>query len=140
MILLDTSVLSRVFRRRRPGTEERRLRTLVEELMAGDVPVALPGIVLQEVLSGIRSERQFAELERRLLASFTVILPTTRDHVEAARLRNKCLASGLNASGPDCLIATLAIAGNHELFAADDDFPDLARNAPLKLYERISAT
>jgi hypothetical protein len=32
------------------------------------------------------------------------------------------------------------MAGNHELFAADDDFEDLTKHAPLKLYERISAT
>ena len=64
MILLDTSVLSRVFRRRRMGPEEQRLQAVVEELMSGDVPLGLPGIVLQEVLSGVRKEKQFADLER----------------------------------------------------------------------------
>ena len=135
MILLDTSVLSRVFRRRRMGPVERRFKSVVEELMAGETPLGLPGIVLQEVLSGVRNEQQFADLERRLLASFTVINPATRDYVEAARLRNKCLAEGLTASGPDCLIATLAMARANELFAADEDFRSIARHAPLKLYE-----
>lgn len=134
MILFDTSVLSRVFRRRRMGPEEQHVQAVVEELMAGDVPLGLPGVVLQEVLSGVQSEKQFADLERRLLASFSVLNPGTRDHVEAARLRNKCLAMGLAASGPDCLIASLAIAGNHELFAMDEDFRNLARHAPLKLF------
>ena len=77
MILLDTSVLSRVFRRRRMGPAERRFKSMVEELVAGKAPLGLPGIVLQEVLSGIRSKRQFADLERRLLASFTVVTPHT---------------------------------------------------------------
>jgi predicted nucleic acid-binding protein len=134
VILLDTSVLSRVFRRRRMGVEELRLQEVVEELMAGDVPLGLPGMVLQEVLSGVRAEKEFADLERRLLASFTILNPDTRDHVEAARLRNRCLAAGLTVSGPDCLIAALAIAGSHELFAMDDDFRALARHAPLKLF------
>ena len=133
MILLDTSVLSRAFRRRRPGLEELRLQRIVEGLMAGDVPLGLPGIVLQEILSGVRSEKQFFELEGRLLAAFTVVLPTASDHVEAARLRNKCLAKGLSASGPDCLIAVIAMSGRHELFTVDGDFEAISRHAPLKL-------
>ena len=89
---------------------------------------------VQKVLSGVRSEKQFADLERRLLASFGIVHSGTRDHIEAARLRNKCLAAGVSPSGPDCLIAVLAIAGDHELFAMDEDFRVLARQAPLKLF------
>ena len=133
MILLDTSVLSRVFRRARMGAEERRIQARLEELMAGDTWLGIPGVVLQELLSGIRSEAQFSELERKLVASFAVVNAQTRDHIEAAKLRNKCLATGLAVSGPDCLIATLAIAGDHELFAMDEDFAALARHSPLRL-------
>lgn len=135
MILFDTSVLSRVFRRSRPGPEEMRLQSAVAELMAGDAPLGLPGIVLQEVLSGVRSERQFAELERQFLAAFTLVLAGAADHVEAARLRNKCLTKGLNASGSDCLIAVLALSGSHELFTADADFEAMALHTPLKLFK-----
>jgi predicted nucleic acid-binding protein len=135
VILLDTSVLSRVFRRRQAGPVERRLQAVVEELMAGTAELGIPGIVLQEVLSGVRSPKQFVELERRLLASFSILNPSTRDHVEAARLANKCLAAGVSASGPDCLIAVLAISGGHELFAMDEDFEGLARHAPLKRFK-----
>jgi predicted nucleic acid-binding protein len=134
VILLDTSILSRVFRRSRPGPEEERLRLVVEDLMTGEAPLGLPGVVLQEVLSGVRSEKQFGDLKRRLLAAFTIVLPTTADHVEAAQLRNTCLTKGLSASGPDCLIAVTAIAGGHELFVADSDFEAIAKVAPLKLF------
>lgn len=135
MILLDTSVLSRAFRRRQPGAAERRLRDVVDGLLAGDEPLGLPAIVAQEVLSGIRSEEQFAALEGRLLSAFAIVHPITEDYVDAARLKNKCLSLGLNVSGIDCLIATLAISGEHELFAVDSDFLAIARHAPLKLYE-----
>ena len=135
MILLDTSVLSRAFRRRSPGAEERRVRAVVEDLLDGEVPLGLPGIVLQEVLTGIRSDTQFAALEERLVASFNFVSAGADDHVEAARLANRCRAAGLSASGPDCLIAALAIAGSHELFAMDDDFRAIAKHAPLKLFE-----
>ena len=133
MILFDTSVLSRVFRRRRPGAEERRLQVVFEELMASDVPLGLPGIVLQEVLSGIRSPRQFSDLTTKLLAAFAVVPAGVPEHVEAARVKNACLGKGLSVSGIDCLIAACAITGNHELFALDEDFEAIAKHAPLTL-------
>lgn len=136
MILLDTSVLSRVFRRRSPGPEELRLQERLGELLAGDVPLGLPGIVLQEVLSGIRLERHFSELRERLLSAFAIVLPTAEDHVQAARLKNRCRAEGFNVSGVDCLIAALAISGAHQLYALDGDFEDIASQAPhLRLYD-----
>jgi predicted nucleic acid-binding protein len=134
VILFDTSVLSRVLRRRHPGPAERRLRAVFDELMASDDPLGLPGIVLQEVLSGVRSERQFAELSGRLLAAFNILPEGVSEHVEAARVRNVCLAKGLNVSGVDCLIAACAITGGHELFTVDEDFEAIAKHTPLKLY------
>ena len=89
--------------------------------------------MLQEVLSGIRDAHAFAELERRLLSSFPIVEATAADHVAAARLRNHCLSRGLSASAIDCLIAALAISGDHELFTLDDDFRRIAKHAPLKL-------
>ena len=134
MILFDTSVLSRIFRRKHAGPEERRLRVVFEDLMASDDPLGLPGIVLQEVLSGVRSPRQFSELSGKLLAAFTVLPEGVSEHLDAARLKNVCLAKGLSVSGVDCLIAACAIAGNHELFTVDGDFKAIAQHAPLKLY------
>ena len=135
MILFDTSVLSRVFRRNRPGAEERRLQAMFDELMAGDVPLGLPGIVLQEVLSGIRTQRQFADLSAKLRAGFAIGPEGVSEHVEAARLKNVCLGKGLNVSGIDCLIAACALVGGHELFTVDEDFTAIAKHAPLKLFK-----
>ncbi|MEO8541579.1 MAG: PIN domain nuclease [bacterium] len=132
MILLDTSVLSRAFRRSRPGSDERRVRSTLERLLATDAALGLPGPVLQEVLSGIRSAKQFAELEGLLVSSFAIVHATTADYIAAAALRNTCLAKGANVSGPDCLIATLAMAGDHRLVAADNDFRAIAKHSELK--------
>jgi predicted nucleic acid-binding protein len=135
VIIFDTSVLSRVFRRRRPGAEERRLQGVFEGLMASDVPLGLPGVVLQEVLSGVRSHRQFSDLTTKLLGAFAIVPAGVREHVEAARVKNVCLGKGLNVSGIDCLIAACAIAGNHELFTVDKDFEAIAMHTPLKLFK-----
>ena len=134
MILFDTSVLSLVFRRKRSGAEERRLRAVFDDLMSSDVRLGLPGIVLQEVLSGIRSPREFSDLSAKLRAGFTVVPEGALEHVEAARIRNVCQSKGLNVSGVDCLIAACALTGGHELFTVDEDFQGIAKHAPLKLY------
>jgi predicted nucleic acid-binding protein len=134
VILLDTSVLSRVFRRKRPGPVERHVQEVFNELMASDMPLGLPGIVLQEILSGIRSPRQFDDLAAKLTAGFAIVPEGVREHIEAARIKNACLAKGLNASGGDCLIAACAVVGDHELFAADADIEAIARHTPLKLF------
>jgi predicted nucleic acid-binding protein len=133
VILLDTSVLSRVFRRRARGALEQSLAAAVERLLSAEASLGIPGIVLQELLSGVRSAKQFDGLRRDLVASFAIVLATEEHHLEAARLRNKCLAQGLGASLIDCLIATMAIVGDHELFAADRDFEAIALHCPLKL-------
>lgn len=133
MILLDTSVLSRIFRRRRPGPAERALHAAFETLLSSDQPVGLPGIVLQEVLSGLKSEKQVLELRMKLLAAFAIVPATVDDHVQAARLKNGCLARGMNVSSIDCLIAASAIAGRHSLFSIDQDFEAISRHSELKL-------
>ncbi len=135
MILLDTSILSRVFRRPTRGPQEAAIQAEVESLIARRTPLGLPAMVLQEALSGIRSERQFNELEQKLVSSFEILHPRTPEYVEAARLRNRCLAAGFNASGVDCLIAVVTISGGHRLFAADRDFEVIATQAPLRLHK-----
>ena len=79
------------------------------------------------------SERQFADLAKRLQSSFAILNSTTQDHVEAARLKNRCQSAGFNVSGPDYLIAVLAIGGGHRLYAIDADFDHLAEHCPLEL-------
>jgi predicted nucleic acid-binding protein len=135
VILFDTSILSRVFRRRRLGSRERQLHATFEALMQSDAPLGLPGIVLQEVLSGLPSEKAFRDLRGKLLGAFTILPASADDHLEAARLKNLCIRKGANASGIDCLIAATAIAGGHELFTADTDFQAIRRHSSLRLFE-----
>jgi predicted nucleic acid-binding protein len=135
LILIDTSILSRVFRRSRPGPREEALRERLDLLAGARTPLGIPAVVLLETLSGIRTETQFLDLEQKLLAAFEVVHANTEDHVQAARLRNECQSTGLNVSGIDCLIARITMAHGHRLFAIDGDFQKIAKVAPLKLYK-----
>lgn len=134
MILFDTSVLSLVFRRSQPDPKTKTIKQACQDLIDTDIPLGLPGIVLQEILSGIRSESQFETLEQLLLGAFSIIPARVDEHLAAAQLKNQCLASGLNVSGIDCLIAATALTGKHQLFTVDSDFEQIARIAPLKFY------
>lgn len=134
MILLDTSVLSLAFRRRgREGAEPEAVASL-QRLIEEDAELAVPGIVVQELLSGLRSESEFARLEDRL-SGFSVLLADEEAHRSAARLANACRAAGIAASTVDCLIAAQALESGAALFTLDQDFSRMTHCAPLELVE-----
>jgi predicted nucleic acid-binding protein len=131
MILFDTSVLSLIFRRAQPeSTVAEAYRKLMHERAA----VAIPGIVLQEILSGVRSSKQFDLLIHSLLG-FDIWLASARDHIEAAILANRCRENGIVCSIPDALIATLAIDGKADLFTTDADFGRIAWHESLNIFD-----
>jgi predicted nucleic acid-binding protein len=137
MIFLDTSVLSHVFRRSKsvsPSEVVTRFTSLVEQ----DSPLVIPGVVFQEVLSGVRDQDQFDRL-RGSLDGFPRIFADERDHVEAARLLNLLRARGITASSFDSLIAAMTILRDGVLFTVDRDFESFARLASLRLLESGSA-
>jgi predicted nucleic acid-binding protein len=62
MILIDTSVLSLAYRRRIKTSPEPPLVQTFRRLVEEDQPIAIPGIVLQELLSGVRTPSEFERL------------------------------------------------------------------------------
>lgn len=133
MILLDTSVLSAVLRRRRKGEREAALAARVATLLAGDRQVAVPGIVLQELLSGISEPTQHARVLAGVRESFPVILATEGDHLKAADLVSLAASRGEALSTPDALIAAQALNRRASLFTSDEDFQRLTGIGALKL-------
>jgi len=133
MIVLDTSVLSVVLRRRKKGEAEQELATRVEVLLRGDDTIALPGIVLQEILSGIADQAQRAKILSSVRQSFTILLASEGDHLKAADLVSAAARKGIALSTPDALIAAQALNRRASLFARDGDFTPLAALAGLQL-------
>ena len=132
MIVVDTSVLSLAYRRGRtsvaPGPHVKRFARLV----ATDELVAIPGIVLQELLSGVRTEAAFRRLDDAM-GGFPLLLATRATHVRAARIRSQCRARGIAASTVDCLIAGHALEADAALLTADADFGHIAIVCGLEL-------
>jgi predicted nucleic acid-binding protein len=133
VIVLDTSILSHALRRR--ATEGESPETaILRRVLAANVQAAVPGVVLQEILSGVRSPAQFREL-RRALDDFRLLLANREHHVVAAEISNACRARGVATSLADCLIAALTIGARGELFTTDSDFARIAEHSSLKVLD-----
>jgi predicted nucleic acid-binding protein len=133
VILLDTSVLSAVLRRRKPGPAELRLAGRVAELLESESPVSVPGIVLQEILTGISEQAQFQTVRRAVLRGFPIVTANAGDHVLAAELANGCRGHGVAVSAVDALIAALTIQARGSLLTMDEDFERIAAHSSLKV-------
>ncbi len=137
MIVLDTSVLSLAFRRRRRGHAEPAVAAQLRELIEHDYPLGVPGIVYQELLSGVRDPQQFARLQTAL-DGFVFILATLEHHALAARMANECRRNGIATSTGDCLIAATAVTATGQLFTVDTDFDRIAACTDLRLYQHAT--
>jgi predicted nucleic acid-binding protein len=117
VIVLDTSVLSLAFRRRSPKAAISPAVTVLQQWIADDEPLAIPGIVLQEILSGVRERKQMAELQRSL-EGFPILLASRLHHVQAAKIVNSCCRKGIACSTVDALIAAQALECGGILFGS----------------------
>jgi predicted nucleic acid-binding protein len=104
------------------------LRRLIEE---GE-SIFLLGIILQEILQGVRMPGDFRQLKEHFDAY--PLLPVMREHyIKAAELQNHLAKKGVQAATIDALIAATAIAHECHLFTNDKDFDFMARHSDLKL-------
>lgn len=129
MVLVDTSVWVDFFN----GVSSREAGTLAT-LIAGDEPVAITGIIVTEILQGLKSDRQ-AEKIQNLLTAFEYLdeMPS-QDYARAAKIYRDCRAKGLTIrSTIDCVIAQIAVTRDARLLAKDRDFEAIARTIPLRL-------
>lgn len=132
MIFVDTCVWSLAFRRSNSTIIAKEV-TQLQTLIIQDVPLAVAGIVLQELLSGLREETQFKRLQK-LLTHFPIILATETHHILAADIANNCRKNGITTSATDCLIAAMCIINDAPLLTSDKDFTQMAVYCDLKLY------
>jgi len=127
-IIPDTPIWSFVLRRDKPNREVQNLFTrLIEEGR-----VILPGVVKQEILSGIRNQAQFDALAEQL-AHFPAVLATDEDHVLAAKFFNKCQKSGIQGSHIDFLILALAVNNSAAILTSDRDFQHYRKHVRFEL-------
>ncbi|MGH8540992.1 MAG: type II toxin-antitoxin system VapC family toxin [Stenotrophobium sp.] len=106
------------------------------ELRKREAPVFLTGVILQEILQGVRDDFTFQRYQSLLTAQqFVHPLNPVATYAEAARLYIRCRKSGVTPRSPtDCLIAQLAIEHGLTLLHDDRDYEKIAKVEPrLKL-------
>ena len=118
--------------RARPS-DEPKVVSLLRRMIKDDQPLAVPGIVFQELLTGVRDVSQAKKLQG-ILDGFPLLLATKGHHVEAAKISTACRKAGVSAATVVCLIAAQCVCSNSPLLTTDEDFKQIARHAALKLY------
>ena len=132
MIFVDTSVWSLAFRRKQEQADIpviNQLKALIEK----DELLAVPGIVLQELLTGLKEEPQFNRMYK-LITGFSIVMANEAHHKLAAQTANKCRNNGIATTATDCLIAAMTISYSAQLLTTDNDFTYMANYCDLKIY------
>ena len=134
LVLVDTPVWSLALRRALTdlNPHEQLLKSALQELVR-DGRAQLLGPVRQELLSGLRQEKSFAEL-RDYLRAFDEPNLGVADYEEAAHIHNQCRSRGIAGSAVDFLICAAASRRCWQIFTTDQDFTRYAKAFPLQLY------
>jgi hypothetical protein len=130
LILVDTSVWIDFF----AGADTPEVRKL-ESVLSEEEDVATCGVILTEVLQGIRKDADYRRTRSRFDAF--LYLPMNREtFVKAAELYRSCRRKGLSVRKPiDCMIAAVAVEHGVPLLHADRDFDAIGRNSDLRVVE-----
>ena len=129
MIVIDTSVWIPLLNgRAHPKVE--RARAAIE----GPEDIGVPGIILEEILRGLKSDAQFRRVRDLLLSDFTYLEMTQPLFIRSAGIYRALRKQGKTIhSTADCLIAACVIEEAASLLEDDADFRTIAEVAPLEL-------
>ncbi len=131
MILVDTSVLIDFFK----GLKNEGCRKFETVLQRG-IPFGINSFILQEVLQGAASEKEFSLLRKYLSTQrFYHLQDPVDSFVNAARLYMECRKKGITIrSTIDCLIAETVLEHDLRLLHNDNDFVVMSKVIPLKFF------
>lgn len=128
MVLVDTSVWIDFFQ----APDSPAAETLAK-MIVGHNQVVLCGVVLQEVLQGIRGTRNFDLVQKRL-TRFPFVETDKETWLQAANLYRNLRSKGITIPTTDATIAALAMQHNLLLFSSDRHFKAISADTTLRLY------
>ncbi len=129
MVLIDTTVWVDFFADR----NEPHVATL-QELIENEEDLSLCGVILTEVLQGIRSDTDFIKTKEYL--GDLIVLPMRQaTFFRAADIYRSLRKRGITIRKPvDCMIASVAIEYDIHLLHNDRDFDHIAKHSKLRIY------
>ena len=128
---MDTSVWSLVLTR--DSAAERSEVSRLREALGGGETVCPTGLVLQELLQGLRGPRDRPRIVD-CFADAAMIVPTRDDRIDASRLRNGCRRQGIQVGTIDALHAQLCIRHDLVTLTIDRDFSYIEDQTSLRLW------
>lgn len=128
MTVVDTSVWIDLF----AGRDGPHV-TVLESLIEDRDDICLCGIILTEVLQGIRDDKEYYETES-MLANLILLPMTRKTFLLAANIYRSLRARGITIrNSVDCMIAAVCIENNGRLLHNDRDFDLLAAHSELEV-------
>ena len=127
MILVDSTVWIDFF----TGKTTSQVNIL-ELLISEDQDICVCGLVLTEVLQGVREEKQYKKIKNHF--ANLVFLPMTQPmYLHSAEIYRSLRKKGITIRKPiDCMIASVAIAHKVQLLHNDKDFTPIGKHCGLK--------
>lgn len=129
-VIVDTSVWSLALRRHKDAQNSE--TKILQKIIQQGENIFLVGIILQEILQGVKKVQNFKKLKEHFDA-FPLIEIKREHYVRAAELKNHLRGKGVQASTIDALIAAVSIVNDCYLFTSDRDFYHIAKHSKLKL-------
>lgn len=128
MVIVDTTVWIDFFADR----NEPHVATL-QDLIKNEEDLSLCGVILAEVLQGIRSDTDFVKTKKYL--GDLIFLPMRQaTFLRAAEVYRSLRKKGITIRKPvDCMIASVAIEYGIRLLHNDRDFDHIAKHSKLRI-------
>jgi hypothetical protein len=129
MILVDTSVWIDFLR-----AEDTPHRRVLHELIANEQDLCITGLILTEILQGIKDNRANRETKEYLLEYPIYDSSGIATYIEAANIYRLCMKKGKTVRKTiDCLIASVAIENDLRLLHNDSDFDHIEECTALRV-------
>ena len=133
MILIDTSVwIDFLINRDSIGAKT------IKSLVDSREDICICGVVLTEILQGIRNDREHNKT--KAILSDLVFLPMTLEtYYSSANIYRTCQSQGITIRNSiDCMIAATCIQYDVSLLHNDKDFDLIASQSDLQIYQIIN--
>lgn len=128
-LLIDTSVWIDFFN----GKENYKTK-IVRDYLENDYPLFICPLIIQEILQGIRDDKEYEEVKNDLFELDILILDPVQSAIGAADLYRSVRKKGVTIKkANDCMIAYYAVHYKMQLLHNDKDFILISNNCDLKI-------
>lgn len=131
MVLVDTSVLIDFL-----GGADTNATAVFQRVLDDKIPFGINSFIYQEVLQGVKTEKDFREVKEYLdTQTFYSLGEPRASFAAAAKIYFLCRRKGITLSSTiDCLIIQTALEHNLHLLHKDGDFDHAHKVVPFKRY------